>query len=186
VWESRLKKEPFFTERDEEKRKAFDEEVSKIPDDVDIVYIDECGVKEDIARLYGRSPKGERVYLPTNGKSAKKLNIIAALVNGRIICPTFYDWNTNTVWFLVWLEWFLFPLLKAGSVIILDNASFHKKSEVYRIAAFYGCSVIFLPTYSPDKNKIEKLWANLKNWLRLNRKSFGSIREAVTAYYKTE
>ena len=124
--------------------------------------------------------------MPTNGKRTKKLNIIAALVNGRILCPTFYEWNTNTAWFLEWLEWFLFPLLKVGSVIVLDNASFHQKSEVYRIAASYGCNVIFLPPYSPDKNKIEKSWANLKNWLRLNRKSFGSIREAVAAYYKTE
>ena len=126
------------------------------------------------------------VYLPINGKRIKKLNIIAALVNDRTLCPTFYDWNTNTAWFLEWLEWFLLPLLKIGSVIVLDNASFHKKSEVYRIAASYGCRVIFLPPYSPDKNKIEKSWANLKNWLRLNAKKFDGIREAVTAYYKTE
>jgi transposase len=73
-----------------------------------------------------------------------------------------------------------------GSVIILDNASFHKKSEVYRIAASYGCRIIFLPPYSPDKNKIEKSWANLKNWLRLNSKKYDDIRVAVLAYFKSE
>jgi len=116
-------------------------------------------------REYGRAPIGERVCLPKSGRRTKKLNVIAGLLNGQLLCPTVYDWSTNSAWFLEWLEWFLFPLLMVGSVIILDNASFHKKSEVYRIAASYGCRVIFLPPYSPDKNKIEKSWANLKNWL---------------------
>ncbi|BAQ65362.1 transposase [Geminocystis sp. NIES-3709] len=28
-----------------------------------------------------------------------------------------------------------------------------------------GCEVIFLPSYSPDLNKIEKFWARLKNYV---------------------
>jgi transposase len=107
-------------------------------------------------------------------------------LNGRILCPAIYDWTTDSAWFLEWFEWFLFPLLAVGSVIILDNAGFHKKAEVCRIAASYGCRAIFLPPYSPDKNKIEKSWANLKNWLRLNAKKYAEIQDAVSAYFKTE
>lgn len=124
--------------------------------------------------------------MAVSGRRVKKLNIIAGLLNGKLICPTKYDWNTDSAWFAEWLEWFLFPLLKVGSVIILDNASFHKKSEVHRIAASYGCRAIFLPPYSPDKNKIEKSWANLKNWLRLNAKYYDNIQEAVRGWFKTE
>jgi transposase len=173
-------------ERDEEKRRIFDEEISNLPSNTDIVYIDECGVNRDMTREYGRAPAGERVYIPKNGRRTKKLNIMAGLLNGRLLCPTIYDWSTNSAWFLEWLEWFLCPLLAADSVIILDNASFHKKTEVYRIVASYGCRAIFLPPYSPDKNKIEKSWANLKNWLRLNAKKFPDIRDAILAYFKTE
>ena len=93
--------------------------------------MDECGVNRHITRDYGRSPVGERVHLPVSGRRVKKLNIIAGLLNGRLLCPTKYDWNTDSAWFLEWFEWFLLPLLTVGSVIILDNASFHKKSEVY-------------------------------------------------------
>ena len=139
-----------------------------------------------MTREYGRSPIGERVCLPKSGRRTKKLNIMAGLLNGKLLCPTIYDWSTNSEWFLEWLEWFLFPLLMTGSVIVLDNASFHKKSEVYRIAASYGCRAIFLPPYSPDKNKIEKSWANLKNWLRLNSIKYEYIHLAVLAYFKTE
>ena len=181
-----LKKEVFYIERDEQKRQDFDDEISQIPPDTDIVYLDQCGVKKDISRQYGRSPAGERVYLPCNGRKAKKLNIIAALLKDKFICPTTYDWNTNSGWFLEWFEWFLLPLLTIGSVIIMDNASFHKKADVHRIAASYGCRVIFLPPYSPDKNPIEKKWANLKNWLRLNAKKYDGICEAVHGYFKTE
>lgn len=137
-------------------------------------------------REYGRSPSGERVYMPVSGRRVKKLNVIAGLLNGKLICPTTYDWNTNAAWFLEWLEWFLLPLLTIGSVIILDNASFHRKTAVYRIAASYGCRVIFLPPYSPDKNPIEKSWANLKNWLRLNSKKYEGIDAAVSACFKTK
>jgi transposase len=80
----------------------------------------------------------------------------------------------------------LFPFLPADGIIILDNASFHKKAEVYRVAASYGCRAIFLPPYSPDKNKIEKSWVNLKNWLRLNAKNFENIQDAVMDWFKTE
>ncbi len=54
----------------------------------------------------------------------------------------------------------------------MDNASFHKKSEIERIARLYKCRVVWLPPYSPDKNKIEKLWANMQNWLHINAQNF--------------
>jgi len=43
------------------------------------------------------------------------------------------------------------------------------------IADEYGFRVIFLPKYSPDLNKIEKTWANIKNWLRLHLHSSDSF-----------
>jgi transposase len=120
------------------------------------------------------------------GRRVKKLNVVAGLLNGKLICPTKYEWNTDSAWFLEWLEWFLFPLLTVGCVIVLDNACFHKKAEVHRIAASYGCRAIFLPPYSPDKNKIEKSWANLKNWLRLNAKKYDDINDAIMDWFKSD
>ena len=178
-----IKKEPFYLERDEAKRREFDEELVEIAPDVDVVYVDECGVKQNMPREYGRAPAGQRVYLPTTGTRLKKLNIVAGLCNGKIICPTKYDWNTNSEWFCEWFEWWFCSLLRIGSVIIMDNASFHKKKVLNRIADSYGCRIIWLPPYSPDKNPIEKVWANLKNWLRLNSKDYISIGDAISAYF---
>ena len=69
-----------------------------------------------------------------------------------------------------WLETVYVPTLKNPSktILLIDNASHHRKNHVQDIADEYGFRVIFLPKYSPDFNKIEKAWANIKNWLRLH------------------
>jgi len=186
VKKSRIKKEPYFIERDEKARREFDETLAELAPDVDVVYVDECGINQHMAREYGRAPRGERVYLPTPGRKFKKVNIVAGLRGGEVICPTKYDWNTNSEWFCEWFEWWFCPLLRALSVIIMDNATFHKKSVLNAIAASYGYRIIWLPAYSPDKNHIEHLWANLKNWLRLHSKDYTTIQDAVSAYFQRE
>ncbi len=58
-----LKKRTFYIERYEEKRREFDEKMPKpmLPN-TDIVYVDECGVDKFMAREYGRSKIGKRVF----------------------------------------------------------------------------------------------------------------------------
>ena len=62
------------------------------------------------------------------------------------------------------------------TIMSLDNASHHRKDAIYDIADKFGFRVIFLPKYSPDLNKTEKTWANIKNWLRLHLYKFISIK----------
>ena len=80
-----------------------------------------------------------------------------------------------------WLEYIFVPALKnpSKSVLILDNAPFHRKSAIYYIVDKYGFRVIFLPPYSPDLNPIEKLWANIKRRLRLHMHLFSTFKEAL-------
>ena len=62
-------------------------------------------------------------------------------------------------------EWFakhLLPVTPEGAVIIMDNASFHRKKQLNELAAEKGRQVIFLPPYSPELNPIEHFW----NWLK--------------------
>lgn len=71
----------------------------------------------------------------------------------------------------VFNEWFkkqLIPELPSNSVIVLDNATFHKSDYLKEIAAKNDIELLFLPPYSPELNPIEKLWANLKKFWRNN------------------
>ena len=68
--------------------------------------------------------------------------------------------------FAFWFEKQLLPALPTGAVIVMDNASFHRKSQLIPLAQKYGFRLIFLPPYSPEFNPIENFWAWLKRYLR--------------------
>ena len=55
--------------------------------------------------------------------------------------------------FEVCFEALLIPELDEYAVIILDNASFHRKKRLYEIAERYQLRLIFLPPYSPELKK---------------------------------
>lgn len=85
-----------------------------------------------------------------------------------------------------WLEQVFVAALKtpAKSVLIIDNASHHRKNTIYDIADEYGFKVIFLPPYSPDLNPIEKFWANVKRRLRLYIHKFTTFWDALAHAFK--
>jgi len=134
-----------------------------------------------MTRAYGRAPRGERLNTPQPGRKFKRVNVIAGWSGKakRYISPYIYPWYTTSSWFLVWLEFMLLPSLKAGTLIVLDNASFHRRKQIEHIAKSYHCVAVFQPKYSPDLNPIEKCWANLKNWLRIHSKKFNTIQLAL-------
>jgi transposase len=53
--------------------------------------------------------------------------------------------------------------LSEGTVIVMDNASFHKRQYIIQAIEKAGCIAEFLPPYSPDFNPIEHTWAQLKS-----------------------
>ncbi len=54
----------------------------------------------------------------------------------------------------------------------MDNAAFHKKDEIIKIAEEFGHDVLFLPPYSPDLNPIEQDFAIMKKSVSLPRDRF--------------
>ena len=68
--------------------------------------------------------------------------------------------------FEFWFSEQLLPSLEKGTVIVMDNASFHSKERLISVAQNADCRLIFLPPYSPELNPIEKFWAWLKRFLR--------------------
>jgi hypothetical protein len=184
VRKSPIKKEIFYKERDESERNTFIEELSRIPETTNLVYLDEIGVQKEMTPIRGRAKRGVKLYQETSGKRIKKDNLIAAYVNGLILGLCVYSWTTDTEWFCFWFEHTLIPLLKPHSIIIMDNARFHSKVYLPIIAEAYGHKIVWLPKYSPDLNPIEHVWANMKNWLRNYSKNYSNIRSAILDHFK--
>jgi transposase len=61
----------------------------------------------------------------------------------------------------------------------MDNAAFHKHRRTQDAIEAAGCSLLFLPPYSPDLNPIEKFWANLKRKLRDISNLFSSFNDSL-------
>jgi len=56
----------------------------------------------------------------------------------------------------------LMPKLPSRSVVILDNATFHKSETMKQNLEKQGHTLLYLPPYSPDLNPIEHKWAQAK------------------------
>lgn len=132
----------------------------------EVFYLDECGVEHRLYHEYGRAPRGERIYAEVAGGQRQRTSIIAVWQNAKLVAPFVFEGSCNRDVVDTYFEKVLLPALPKASVIILDNASFHKSPSTQKLVADAGCELLFLPTYSPDLNPIEHLWANLKATLR--------------------
>ncbi len=75
--------------------------------------------------------------------------------------------------FLCFLETTLLPTLPQRSVLVLDNwhakhpeGTVHHGEEVRALVERFGCELLYLPTYSPDFNPIEHLFAKIKAFVK--------------------
>jgi len=158
--------------------KYFRKLVSSLPQNR-LYYIDECGIHTYIHREYAYAPRGTPVTSNISGKKFKRTNIVAAKCGSLIVAPMIYDGTTDATLFEHWFEYALLKEIPKGSYCIMDNAAFHRKGKLHELAEKAGCTVIFLPPYSPDLNKIEKYWAWLKNKLRKILPYYDSFMDAL-------
>ena len=56
----------------------------------------------------------------------------------------------------------LAPELQPGDVVVMDNLPAHKVAGIKAAIRAAGASVLYLPSYSPDLNPIEQVFAKLK------------------------
>ena len=145
------------------------------------VYLDESGFWSYYDREYGYAPRGEKIFGKVAGRKYARTNPVAARVGDRLIAPMYYNRNTDSTVFELWFERQLTPLLRPGDVVIMDNASFHRKTKLYGIAGRHHIKILFLPPYSPELNPIEKTWANIKRRLRKNLRFYPSFEDALQA-----
>jgi transposase len=134
------------------------------------VFIDETWASTNMARRYGRAPRGRRLRVGVPHGRWKTTTLVAGLRRSGVVAPFVLDGPINRAAFEAYVEQVLVPALRPGDVVILDNLSSHKGARVRALIEAAGASLLYLllylPPYSPDFNPIENAFAKLKALLR--------------------
>ncbi|WP_109490080.1 IS630 family transposase [Orientia tsutsugamushi] len=177
------KKTHFHPKRDTVLRDEFIEKIKQISKE-NLVFIDESGIEDNACREYGWSIKGTRCYGNKAYQHKSRVSMIAGLCNNQIIAPVIFEGNCNKAIFTTYVETILIKELRPGQIVIMDNINFHKNNTIKVLIESVGCSILFLPTYSPDLNPIEHYWFKIKNEIRKVTAQFKDISIAVAHLMK--
>ncbi len=140
-----------------------------------IVYIDESGFATDMPRTHGYAPKGQRCTDRLDWHAKGRINVIGALLAGVLLSVGLTETNVDADIFNLWLRHDLIPKLPPESVLVLDNATFHKRADTRAMIDAEGHVLEYLPAYSPDPNKIEHKWTQAKSIRRKTGKAVDEI-----------
>ena len=152
---------PWPDRQDEVLRQAFQARLKEwlVDGDIDLWYLDECGVEGDPRPRRRWAQKGAKTTVTRNGDHVR-MNVCG------IICPrsgVFYGLefsHMDTEVFQCFLDHATADVKpqRKRNLLIMDNASWHKSKSL----KFGGFAPRYLPPYSPDYNPIERLWRILK------------------------
>jgi transposase len=117
-------------------------------------------------RTHGYSDKGQRCYGTHDWGAKGRTNAIGALIGATLLTVSLFESMINSEIFTAWVQQDLIPKLPQRSVVVMDNASFHKQSEMQEALGAAGHTLLYLPPYSPDLNPIEHKWAQVKSLRR--------------------
>ncbi|MEH1779660.1 MAG: IS630 family transposase [Nostoc sp.] len=172
-----------------EKRKAFKEKLSeylRITKDtlerLQVWFWDESGFSLRVIRRKNWGKKGKRKQVTGQRRRGrvnimgglryhdkKRINFVIKKGNADVFYEQIKSWND-----FVLQEWIEqgkpieeFKDSSAKIVIILDNASFHKRKDILNKIESEMPNIIleFLPPYSPDYNLIELVWHSAKEYI---------------------
>jgi transposase len=132
---------------------------------VNALFLDECGINHGMHNPYARAPRGVPVYADIQGSRRGRTSVISASNGNDLVCPFTFEGHCNGDVVEIYFREMLLPSIPKGSVIVLDNAAFHKSPAMLTLVESFGCSLLFLPAYSPDLNPIEHVWATFKKKL---------------------
>ena len=131
-----------------------------------LVFVDETGAKTNMARLRGRSLKGQRLHAAIPWGHWKTTTFVAGLRTTGLTAPMVLEGAMNGAAFLAYVEQVLAPSLARGDIVIMDNLSSHKVAGVREAIKARGAFLLYLPPYSPDLNPIELAFSKFKALLR--------------------
>jgi len=146
-----------------------------------LVFVDESSTNVRMVPIRARAPKGERALgkAPTNWD--KNVTLISSISSEGMGPSMSMEGALDGQAFVLYVERFLCPKLKPGQIVVMDNLQVHKTKRARELIEGRGCSLVFLPSYSPEYNPIEEAFSKVKTLLRKAKaRSFEALVEATS------
>lgn len=131
-----------------------------------LAYCDEAGFSQVHPNRSAWTLRGERHLI--EAKRGKRLNVLAAMLStGELFSVKL--WQSTTAEIFTGFIGLLKEHVGKKITVIIDNASIHKAKAMKPLMDLLekqGVTLYFLPAYSPELNRIEKLWHLMKHtWM---------------------
>jgi transposase len=123
------------------------------------VSVDETSFGRHCAPVYGYALSGTPLRIKKNRPRCTTVSVVAAVTADGSIFRRQHAGSFNTDRFAAFLDDLQLPV---GSVILLDNVSFHHSRRVKDIADLKGWDLLHTPPYSPWYNPIEGVFSIVK------------------------
>jgi len=155
-------------------------------DDIEVLFLDAVHPEHNTLAAYGWIKRGEKRELKTNS-GRQRLNLHGA-INAETYQVSIIESETvnadSTIDLLTEIEQ-SYPLSKE-IYIILDNARYHYSKSVRDFLENSKIKLVFLPSYSPNLNLIERLWKFFKKKVLYNRyhENIHSFRKASIDFFR--
>lgn len=137
----------------------------KLPSD-HLVFLDETGTNIAMTPRYGWAPTGSRATGSAPRNHGPNVTLVTTLSLAGLGPPMVIDGPMTTLAFEAYVAQVLVPTLRPGQILVLDNLSAHTSQRTRTLIEAAGCTLRFLPPYSPDFSPIEWAFSKLKTWLR--------------------
>ena len=160
--------------------------MSSKDNDTEVLFADAVHPEHNTMAAYGWTKRGKKRELKTNS-GRQRLNLHGA-INAETYQVTLIESDTvnadSTIDLLTVIEQ-AYPLSKR-IFIILDNARYHYSKKVKEFLCDSKIKLVFLPSYSPNLNLIERLWKFFKKKVLYNTyyKNIKDFRKACIKFFK--
>lgn len=155
----------------EEKQKAFVkayEELKKDKKDTEVILFgDGVHPTHNLHKTKAWIKRGEEKQVRTN-TGRKRLNINGAFNLETLAVTTHFSETINAQTTMELFDKIQLEYIDKTTIyLIIDNATYYKNKDVKAYLAKPNCriKIIFLPSYSPNLNFIERLWKYMKKYI---------------------
>lgn len=156
-------------------------------DDIEVLFVDAVHPQHNTMAAYGWIKKGETRELKTSS-GRERLNLHGA-INAETFEMTVIESDTvdadSTLQLLEMLE--NKYAVASAIFVILDNARYHYSRSVQEFLKNSRIKLVFLPSYSPNLNLIERVWKFFKKKVLYNTyyENISGFREACIQFFST-